>query len=179
MKLQLWADGSCDNGDGIGAYAFCVVNTKTDFMMLKSSEACEDTTNNREEIKSVYYGLIALNNFIKMAEPGYIKSIEVVSDSAYVVNCFKQGWFTKWRRNGWRTAQGDIVKNKDLWDPFTQLVEKFKVELIWTHVKGHQKKGKQPWNDLCDDLAGSTRKGYLLKLKEENSDDSKESTGSY
>jgi ribonuclease HI len=41
--------------------------------------------------------------------------IEIVSDSTYVVNCFKQRWYEKWRTNGWRNSGGTPVTSSTNW----------------------------------------------------------------
>ena len=43
--------------------------------------------------------------------------IEIVSDSTYVVNCFRDKWYVKWERNGWKNSKREPVANVDLWKP--------------------------------------------------------------
>jgi len=74
--------------------------------------------------------------------------VEIVSDSTYVVNCFRDGWWRNWRRNGWRNSQRKPVANVDLWEPLIDLVESGSVSFTW--VKGHM---RDPMNDLVDRLA--------------------------
>ena len=71
--------------------------------------------------------------------------VEIVSDSTYVVNCFRDGWWRNWRRNGWRNSQRKPVANVDLWEPLIDLVESGSVSFTW--VKGHS---GDPMNDLVD-----------------------------
>ncbi len=60
----------------------------------------------------------------------------MVSDSTYVVNCFRDGWREGWRRRGWLNSQKKPVANRDLWEPFVELVhERGDVTFRW--VKGH------------------------------------------
>jgi ribonuclease HI len=74
--------------------------------------------------------------------------LEVVSDSTYVVNCFKQRWHDGWRANGWRNSQKRPVANRDLWEPFITLALERDVTFRW--VKGH---GTDRMNQLVDELA--------------------------
>jgi ribonuclease HI len=75
--------------------------------------------------------------------------IEVVSDSTYVVNCFRDRWWEGWLRNGWRNARRQPVANRDLWEPLVELVrERGDVTFRW--VKGH---GEDRFNALVDALA--------------------------
>ena len=74
--------------------------------------------------------------------------VQVYSDSSYVVNTFKQGWIYNWMKKGWRTASGEPVKNKELWQELYDLTQKHKVEFI--KVKGHS---DNEFNNRCDEMA--------------------------
>jgi ribonuclease HI len=88
--------------------------------------------------------LEALTTLGESAEP-----IEVVSDSTYVVNCFRDKWYVKWRRSGWLNSQRKPVASRDLWEPLVELVlARGDVRFRW--VKGHS---ADPMNDLVDGLA--------------------------
>jgi ribonuclease HI len=80
------------------------------------------------------------------ADPG---PIEVVSDSTYVVNCFRDRWWEGWMRRGWLNSQRKPVANRDLWEPLINLVlARGDVTFRW--VKGHS---GDPLNDLVDEMA--------------------------
>jgi len=74
--------------------------------------------------------------------------IEVVSDSTYVVHCFRDGWWKKWQSNGWRNSKKEPVANADIWKALVDLVNAGDVTFRW--VKGHS---GDPMNDLVDRLA--------------------------
>jgi ribosomal protein S18 acetylase RimI-like enzyme len=76
--------------------------------------------------------------------------LEVVSDSTYVVNCFRARWWEKWLANGWRNAARQPVANGDLWRPLVQLYCDAPGRLVFRWVKGHS---TDPFNDLVDRLA--------------------------
>jgi ribonuclease HI len=76
------------------------------------------------------------------------RRVAVHSDSAYVVNCFRDRWYERWRRNGWRNAQGRPVDNRDLWEPLVALAEHH--EVAWHKVAGH---AGIPLNERVDRLA--------------------------
>ena len=44
-----------------------------------------------------------------------------MSDSTYVVNCFRDRWWEGWRRRGWQNTAGKPVANRDLWEPLLAL----------------------------------------------------------
>jgi ribonuclease HI/uncharacterized phage-like protein YoqJ len=73
----------------------------------------------------------------------------IVSDSTYVVNCFNDGWWRGWHARDWKNKAKKPVANRDLWEPFIDLVnERGDVTFEW--VKGHS---GDPMNDLVDALA--------------------------
>lgn len=97
------------------------------------------TTNNRMELTASIEALKALK------EPCKVK---LYSDSAYLVNGFRQGWIDNWQRNGWRNSRNEPVENQDLWKRLLELLERHSVEFI--KVKGHS---DNEWNNRCDELA--------------------------
>lgn len=151
---ELWTDGSCDNGNGIGGWAYAIVKQPSNELVRQDSKGSDCTTNNRMEMQAVIEGLREFN-------PKADINVVVVSDSAYVVNCFLQSWWYSWSQNGWRNSSGDEVKNKDLWQELLALVQPYGNKLTWRHVRGHQKKGTLPYNDLVDKLAGEARLSWL------------------
>jgi uncharacterized phage-like protein YoqJ len=75
--------------------------------------------------------------------------LEIVSDSTYVVNCFRDRWWEGWIKRGWKNSKKEPVANRDLWEPFIELVrERGDVTFSW--VKGHS---GDVMNDLVDRLA--------------------------
>jgi ribonuclease HI len=74
--------------------------------------------------------------------------IVVVSDSTYVINCFRDKWWVKWQQNGWRNSKRQPVANADLWQPLVELVNSGPVTFRW--VKGHS---GDAMNELVDTLA--------------------------
>jgi ribonuclease HI len=76
--------------------------------------------------------------------------VHVVSDSTYVVNCFRQKWWVGWRRRGWRNSQGKPVANRDLWEPLLKLALDDSRPVTFSWVKGHS---GDKMNDLVDRLA--------------------------
>jgi ribonuclease HI len=74
--------------------------------------------------------------------------LDIVTDSTYVANCFRDKWYVGWRRRGWRNSQGKPVANRDLWEPLIDLVLTTGTTFRW--VKGH---GDDPMNDFVDRMA--------------------------
>jgi len=147
-KYSLYTDGSCSN-DGLGGWAFIIVDEWGNPLRQVSGRATQ-TTVNRMELNAVLSGL-------KKFDPNTAQ-VQVFSDSAYVVNCFLQRWYETWKLQNWHTSKGP-VKNLDLWIPLLQHVAKFKHPIQWTHVRGHT---GNPFNELCDQLAQQARKGVVI-----------------
>jgi ribonuclease HI len=73
--------------------------------------------------------------------------VVLTTDSQYV----RQGitlWMANWLRRGWKTAGGDPVKNRDLWERLHAAAQRHRIE--WKWVKGHS---GQPENERVDVLA--------------------------
>jgi ribonuclease HI len=75
--------------------------------------------------------------------------VEVVSDSTYVVNCFRDRWWDGWLRRGWTNSQRKPVANRDLWEPLIELY-RARGDVSFRWVKGH---GDDTMNLLVDQLA--------------------------
>ena len=130
--LEVYTDGACSGNPGPGGWAWAV----TDGRHASGGET--PTTNQRMEIRAALEAVRSL--------PG---PLVVVSDSTYVVNCFRDGWWRGWLARGWKTSAKKPVANQDLWEPLVAAVrERGDVTFRW--VKGHS---GDTMNDLVDQLA--------------------------
>ena len=78
----------------------------------------------------------------------YACEVTVYTDSMYVSNAFKKGWFWQWKKNNWLRTGNKEILNKDLWEELDKLLKIHKVTFEW--VKGH---AGHPENEKCDELA--------------------------
>lgn len=134
-RVELFTDGACKGNPGPGGWGV--------FMRYGQHEKSlcggePHTTNNRMELLAAIEGLKALK-----------ESCEVVltTDSQYV----RQGitsWLANWKRNGWKTASKQPVKNEDLWRALDE--QNSRHQITWAWVKGHS--GHRE-NELADQLA--------------------------
>jgi len=76
--------------------------------------------------------------------------LEVVSDSTYVVNCFRDRWWEGWLARGWVNSAKKPVANRDLWEPLINAYRADPNRIAFRWVKGHS---TDPINDLVDRLA--------------------------
>lgn len=133
----VYTDGACSGNPGPGGWAWIVPDGPF------GSGAADHTTNQRMELQAVLEALLELSG-----------PVEVVSDSTYVVNCFRDGWWEGWLKRNWKNSQKKPVANRDLWEPLIELYRSREDELRFTWVKGHS---ENLWNDYADRLAVEAR----------------------
>ena len=71
----------------------------------------------------------------------------LTTDSQYVRRGITE-WLASWLRRGWKTAGGEPVKNRDLWERLQEAARRHRVD--WRWVKGHN---GDPDNERVDLLA--------------------------
>jgi ribonuclease HI len=134
-QVVVYTDGACSGNPGPGGWAWAVAPLGSP--AASGGEAL--TTNQRMEIRAVLEALRALDG-----------PVVVVSDSTYVVNCFRDRWWEAWLRKGWVNSQRKPVANRDLWEPLVELYRPREHEVSFRWVKGHS---NDPMNDLVDAMA--------------------------
>ena len=147
-KVKIYTDGGArGNGtkDALGAIGVVLMDDNGNRKEVK--KAYLGTTNNIMELTAAVEGLKLLR------EPC---EVTLYSDSAYLVNAFNQRWVEKWQRNGWRTANKEPVKNKEIWK---ELIDLMKIhEVMFVKVKGHSDDEN---NEACDRLVNEAMDEYL------------------
>ena len=155
MFVKIYTDGAArGNPDGPGGYGSVLeyVDTKGELHVKEISQGYTRTTNNRMELMAVIAGLEALNRPC---------TVEVYSDSQYVVNAFNQHWVDGWIKKGWKRGKNEPVKNVDLWKRLLDAKSRHSVTFHW--VKGHD---GHPQNERCDELATTAADGTELIVDE-------------
>lgn len=132
-RTTVYTDGACLGNPGPGGWAWAVPDGPY------ASGPDPATTNQRMEIAAVLEAARSLDG-----------PLDVVSDSTYVVNCFRDRWWEGWLRRGWSNSQRKPVANRDLWEPLIELYRVDPQRLRFRWVKGHS---GDPYNDLVDRLA--------------------------
>ena len=120
--IKIYTDGSCLENPGNGGWAAIIINNgqKTN---IKGSK--KNTTNNQME-------LLAPIEALKKIPKG--SKVQIFTDSKYVKSGITE-WIYNWKKNGWKTANKQEVKNKDLWTELDTLANEFKIS--WNWVKAH------------------------------------------
>jgi len=121
-QVVIYTDGACRGNPGPGGWGALLCAGG------KERELCggeRHTTSNRMELSAAIEALRALE------QP---REVQLYTDSQYL----RQGmtaWIQGWKRNGWKTASRQPVKNQALWQALDELCEGHRVSWHW--VKGH------------------------------------------
>jgi len=134
-NIELFTDGACKGNPGPGGWG-ALLRFGGIEKSLYGGEA--DTTNNRMELTAAIEGLKALKEPCKVV---------LVTDSQYVLKGVTE-WLAGWKRNGWKTAAKQPVKNADLWQLLDEQAQRHKIN--WKWVRGHT--GHRE-NEIADSLA--------------------------
>ena len=120
--IKIYTDGSCLENPGNGGWAAIIIDDgkKT---QIKGSK--KNTTNNQME-------LLAPIQALKRIPKG--SKVQIFTDSKYVKSGITE-WIHNWKKNGWKTANKQKVKNKELWEELDLLANQF--EISWNWVKAH------------------------------------------
>ena len=144
-QVEVHTDGACLGNPGPGGWA-ALLRWRGVERELSGGEP--DTTNNRMELMAAIAALEALR------EPC---DVILTTDSQYV----RQGicdWMPNWVRRNWKTAGGDPVKNRDLWERLHAAAAPHAID--WRWVKGHN---GHPENERVDQLARIAAEGFRGK----------------
>lgn len=141
-EIIMYADGS--SWDGFGGAA-AVLLWKDRVVEVKIPFNGPDCTNQKMEIFAVIVGFMRISAKRE-------RRVIVRSDSAYVVNCFREDWIANWRRKNWQRSGGGAVKNREYWETLELWVTLH--DVTFEHVRGHQ---GDYYNERADTLAGWAR----------------------
>jgi ribonuclease HI len=133
---RVWTDGACSGNPGPGGWAWALDTSRAPGTYASGRE--DPSTNQRMEIRAALEAVLANDG-----------PLLVVSDSTYVVHCFRDRWWQGWLERGWTNSAKKPVANRDLWEPLIGLyVDRGDIAFAW--VKGHS---GDRMNDLVDELA--------------------------
>jgi ribonuclease HI len=134
--VVLYTDGACTGNPGPGGWAALIIDAGKERIVTGGAA---QTTNQRMELMAAVGGLAAIPTG---------RRVRLHSDSAYIVNCFRDRWYERWERLGWKNAQKQPVANRDLWERL--LAEARRHDVVWVKVAGH---AGEPLNERVDRLA--------------------------
>jgi ribonuclease HI len=134
--VNIHTDGACSGNPGPGGWG-AVLRYRDHEKELSGGEAGR-TTNNRMELMAAIRALESLTRPVR---------VNLYTDSTYVRNGITK-WLPGWKRNGWKTASKQPVKNADLWRRLDAAAARH--DVLWLWVKGH---AGNPGNEHADALA--------------------------
>lgn len=134
-QVEIYTDGACRGNPGPGGWG-AVLRYRGQEKEMCGGEA--HTTNNRMELMAVIMALEALKR---------TSAVRLTTDSQYVKRGVTE-WMSRWKRNGWLTADRASVKNRDLWERLDSAIADHDVQWEWT--RGH---AGHPENERADRLA--------------------------
>ena len=133
--VSLYTDGACKGNPGKGGWGV-LMRYGSHEKELFGGEA--HTTNNRMELTAIIQGLAALKRPC---------AVVIYTDSQYVKHGMEK-WIHGWKKNGWKTASKQPVKNEDLWQQLDRLAAQHQIQ--WQWVRGHAGHAE---NERADALA--------------------------
>jgi ribonuclease HI len=133
--VEIATDGACKGNPGPGGWG-AVIRSGDREKDISGGE--NPSTNNRMELMAAIRALEALKKPCR---------VTLSTDSKYVMDGLTK-WIHGWRRNGWKTASRQPVKNADLWQELLAASAPHRIE--WKWVKGH---AGHPDNERADKLA--------------------------
>ena len=137
--MIIYTDGSCQKNPGPGGFGVVVLDDNEN-LIQQYSERCENTTNNREELKAILWAFLKYGN--------KENQIIIYSDSAYCVNTLTN-WMFFWEKNNWKKSDNKTPENLDLIKPFFNYLKSGNIVEL-KKVKGH---AENKWNNMADQLA--------------------------
>jgi ribonuclease HI len=147
IETHAYTDGASTGSRGPGGYG-AVIYWEGKIEEFSGGE--QDITNLRMELTAACVALETIDE-------GHL--VTVYSDSSYLVNCMRRGWYKKWQENGWLNYRNEPVANRDLWERLLEATQRHK-EGRWRKVRGHSKSGgpHKSGNDRADALAVTAKK---------------------
>lgn len=151
-SLIIFTDGSSLGNPGPGGWGAVLIQKQIgEVVELGGSK--EKTTNNEMELAAILSALTyAMNNS---------NIIHLFTDSQYAINGITS-WIYGWKKNGWKTKNGDDVKNAFYFKNIDLLLEeRGRDKVHFHHVAGHV---GIPGNERVDDIARELAEGKNVEL---------------
>ncbi|NRA66457.1 MAG: ribonuclease HI [Pseudobacteriovorax sp.] len=150
--ILLFTDGASKGNPGPGGWGAILVFPEGQIKEL--GDGFRQVTNNQMELASVIAGLTEIQ--------GIKGDVAVLTDSTYVIQGITQ-WIFGWLRNGWKTASGNPVSNKDYWQSLLNCVEDRKPlgKISWHYVRGHT---GIPGNERADEIGSELALNHHVDL---------------
>lgn len=154
--IKIYTDGACSGNPGPGGYGLVII--QDNIIKWEKSAQCEQTTNNREEMKAIIEAFKVADLYFPNED------VIIYSDSAYCVNMIND-WIWNWARNGWKNSKKKEVENIDLVKEIYNYINKEFYHCQVVKISGHS---GEVGNEIADALATSNSKKYFKIIKDNN-----------
>lgn len=159
-KIEVYTDGSAKgNGtkDAVGGWAYIVL--KNGYLDWCGYGGKMNVTNQEMELLAAVYACDYLDSHYTSFD-----SFTIFSDSAYLINCFKNKWYNKWLENGWLNSKGEPVANQTYWQSLIPYFDDHRFNFV--KVKGHSNVKN---NNYVDELAQQAARKCKELMNEDSS----------
>lgn len=129
-EVQIYCDGGCDPNPGRAGSGLAIY-IEGDLAQLWYGLFNPCGTNNTAELNALHQALLIATRAVK-AE----KTVEVLCDSMYAINCIST-WAPSWKRNGWKRKGGAEIQNLELIKQCLSAYEPIKQQIQLNHIKAH------------------------------------------
>jgi ribonuclease HI len=153
QPIVVFCDGAAKGNPGPGGWG--VVIATPEGQILELGGAAAHTTNNKMELTAAIEALSAIAD-----ADG---AVAMHTDSTYVIKGISE-WIWGWRRRGWKTAEGNDVLNRELWQTLDRLASaRGPSGIAWHYVRGHS---GIPGNERVDAIADGLARGLPITFYE-------------
>jgi ribonuclease HI len=154
MNISVFARAAGSKTRGPSGYGVIILAPDGQFEL---SEHDIHATKRSMELRSLIAGL----NILTPA------TLSLSSSSEYIARAISQGWIEKWRRMGFKTADGEGVQYPKLWLELARALDRHE-KVQWMRVRNRE--GSQ-YDDLAEALARSAMAGRVVPLRQLGSSD--------
>ena len=140
-SILIFTDGASSGNPGPGGWGAILVSPNEQVLEIGGHEKW--TTNNRMELSATIESFQRLYPLKSDSQD----PIELCTDSTYVIRGATQ-WIKNWKKRGWKSAEGNEVANRDLWEKLSHISQGLQIN--WRHVRGHS---GVPGNERADEIA--------------------------
>jgi len=155
--IEIYTDGSSMKSRS--GWGFVAIKDG-DIIAQQSGQSVAGMTNQQMELIAAYEALHWWEN-----EHDIYDDVVILSDSAYLINCYVERWYDNWENNGWKNSKKEPVANKELWE---KLLPYFKNrQCFFQKVKGHS---GHVFNELADRLATGAISQHTDLTRDKNDD---------
>lgn len=146
IAVKVYCDGSCSD-KGNGGWGGVIIFPGGELLEISGED--KSATSNRMELTAAVESLLKAEEMMN----GCIVPVVLFSDSHYVIHGISHR-LQVWMRNGFITALGSSVLNRDLWEELASIMER--VEIYCAKVDAAD---NDPFHMRCDKLAGMRMRG--------------------